>query len=157
MSLNVNLFAATVSAKYRRALFCFLLLVGFGSAAAMGMRTWGKSGSSPALKAAAQAQETPTPVPYEVEVVTIYPHRFIPAELALPNKKFLLVVNNRAQLETMNLSLSRVNGNEKLKEVAVSRKEHDFNDLIDLPPGDYLLKEASMPNAGCKITITNKR
>lgn len=157
MSLNLNSFVATVSPKYRPAILYFLLVTSLGLTAAIGLRTWGKSNYSPALKAAAQAQETPSPVPYEVEVVTIYPHRFIPAELTLPNKKFLLVVNNRAQLETMNLSVSRVNGNEKLKEVAVSRKEHDFNDVIDLPPGDYLLTEASMPNAGCKITITNKR
>ena len=155
MSLNANAFVTAVSPKSRWAIVCFLLIASLGLTAAIGLRTWGKSNYSPALKAAAQAQETPAP--YEVEVVTIYPHRFIPAELTLPHKKFLLVVNNRAQLETMNLSLSRVNGNEKLKEVAVSRKEHDFNDLIDLPPGDYLLKEASMPNAGCKITITNKR
>jgi hypothetical protein len=159
MSLNANAIVTLNSLKHRRAIFSFLLAACLGLVTAQGMRAWGWPGyiTSTISETAAQPQEAPSPAQYEVEVVTIYSHRFIPAELTLPHKKFLLVVNNRAQLETMNLSLFRVNGNQKLKEVAVSRKEHDFNDVIDLPPGDYLLKEASMPSAECKITITNKR
>jgi hypothetical protein len=103
------------------------------------------------------AQNNSTQEPLVVEELTLRPSGFYPSEIRRPKGKFLLVINNRAGLQEMNIKISREVGSdakEKLKEVKVHKKYLDWNDVLDLQPGDYVVTEASNPEWGCRIIVT---
>jgi hypothetical protein len=89
----------------------------------------------------------------EAEIITIRPTGFEPAEITRPAGRFFLTVENRSGLDAVNLRLSSENGNH-LRDARMSRDEPDWNDLVDLDPGRYLLTEADHANWVCRITIT---
>ncbi len=89
----------------------------------------------------------------EVELVTVRPHGFVPAEITRPRGRFLLAVNDRSGLEEVDVRLFREAGGVE-REVKVNRKKPDWRELVNLPPGRYVLTEAAHPEWGCRITIT---
>lgn len=89
----------------------------------------------------------------ESEIITLRPTGFEPAEIARPAAQFFLVVENRSGLDAVNLRLDSENG-DRLRSVEMSSGEPDWNDLLDLSPGNYLLTEADHPDWVCRITIT---
>jgi hypothetical protein len=105
------------------------------------------------------AQSNPTPEPLIVEELTLRPSGFYPFEIQRPEGKFLLAINNRAGLQEMNITISREIGSdvkEKLKDVKVDKKYLDWNDVLNLQPGDYVVTEASNPKWVCRIIVTPK-
>jgi hypothetical protein len=88
----------------------------------------------------------------ETELITIRPNGFEPAEINRPAGEFILVVENPYG-QTANLVLSREAG-ERLNEMRSSKEQPDWNDLVDLRPGRYLLTETNHPDWICRITIT---
>lgn len=105
------------------------------------------------------AQSNPTPEPLIVEELTLRPSGFYPSEIQRPEGKFLLAINNRAGLQEMNITISREIGSdvkEKLKDVKVGKKYLDWNDVLNLQPGDYVVTEASNPKWVCRIIVTPK-
>lgn len=88
----------------------------------------------------------------EVELITVRPHGFVPAEITRPQGRFLLGINNRSGLEEVDLRLFREAGG-VVREVRVNRKKPDWRELVNLPPGRYVLKEAARPGWACRITI----
>lgn len=105
----------------------------------------------------ALSQSDPKSAPLIVEQLTLRPEGFYPAALSRGKGRFLLAVNNRAGLQDMNISLSREtssSGRERLKNISVSRKHLDWNEEFDLPPGTYVVTEASNPRWVCRITVT---
>lgn len=104
-----------------------------------------------------EAAADPTPEPITAETLTLTPAGFFPREFKHPKGRFILVVNNRTGESEINLTLSRDKGNkvlEKQKDAKVLRRQPDWNDIVDLAPGDYVLTEASHPKWECRMTIT---
>lgn len=62
------------------------------------------------------------------------------------------MVDNRSG-SNLNFRFSRLTG-ESLHEITSSQEELDWNDVVDLRPGRYVLTERDHPNWNCSITIT---
>jgi hypothetical protein len=89
----------------------------------------------------------------EAEIVTIRRSGFEPLQITRPAGRFLLVVDNRSELEEVDLRLDRRAG-ERQHQVRVRREALDWSEMFDLPPGHYVLTEATHPEWTCDITIT---
>lgn len=98
-------------------------------------------------------QHTHQRSPMEAEIITITPLGFEPAEITRPKGAFFLVVDNRSGLEEITFRLDREAG-QRQHEVRVPREQLDWDGVVDLHPGTYLLTEASHPDWLCRITIT---
>ena len=112
--------------------------------------------ASTAMAGKNNAQNTQTPEPITAESLTLTPTGFYPREFTHPKGRFILAVNNRTGQPELNLTLSRDTGNgwEKQKDAQVLRNQPDWNDIIDLVPGNYVITEASNPKWECRFTIT---
>ena len=91
----------------------------------------------------------------KVAVVTIRPTGFEPSEITKPNKPFLLAVENRSGLQTVQLRIDAVGGN-RISDVQMPIKKHDLSQPLNLPPGQYVLTEAYHPEWRCAITVEAK-
>lgn len=88
----------------------------------------------------------------EAEVITIRPTGFEPREITRPEGLFLLAVENRSGLQTVQLRLDSAAG-ARVRDVQMPRSKHDWSEGFDLPPGTYVLTEAYHPEWLCSITI----
>jgi len=88
------------------------------------------------------------------ELITIRGTGIRPSQLLRARGKFLLIVDNRSGLEKVDLRIDGVAGN-RVREATVHRTKLDWQTLLDLHPGDYVLTEASHPDWVCHIKITN--
>ena len=88
----------------------------------------------------------------EVELITLRPAGFEPAEITRTKGSFVLVVDDRSGTESSSLVLKRVN-NERLRAISLDRKKSDWHDVLDLAPGTYVLQHAANPELRCQITI----
>lgn len=89
----------------------------------------------------------------EAEIVTVTPHGFEPLEITRPQGSFLLMIDNRSGLAISHPQLGRAAG-ERLRDITVPREDPNWSEVVDLPPGRYLLGEAGHPGWTCQITIT---
>jgi len=90
--------------------------------------------------------------PTEVELITLRPAQFEPAEITRAKGAFVLFVDDRSGRENSSLMLQRVNG-ERLRTVRVQRRKSQWNDVVDLTPGTYILQDANDSELRCQITI----
>ena len=90
--------------------------------------------------------------PAEVELITLRPAGFEPAEITRPKGAFVLFVDDRSGRDNSSLVLQRVNG-ERLRTVSLQRKKSEWNDVIDLTPGTYILQDANNSELRCQIKI----
>ena|ERR1700720_979840 len=88
----------------------------------------------------------------EGEIIAITPHGFEPAQITRPAGAFLLVVDNRSGLSAITLLLNGEVGL-PLRNVLVGREKRNWSDVVDLPRGNYTLREAAHPGWVCHITI----
>ena len=102
----------------------------------------GPAGNSP------QANITPT----EVELVTLRAAGFEPSEIVRAKGAFVLFVDDRSGKENSSLVLQRVNG-ERVRSANLQRKKSEWNDVVDLAPGNYVFQDADNPELRCQITI----
>lgn len=93
------------------------------------------------------------PVRIEGEIITISRGGFEPTEITRPKGRFAVFVENRSGLEGVTLRLDRIAGN-RLRDVNVPRDKLDWDDVLDLTPGQYVITEAGHPDWVCTITIT---
>ena len=127
-------------------IFCITLAVG-----AYATREPVAVGQPSAPVARAQANNPRKRV--ETEIITVLPHGFDHEEITRPHGEFVLMVDNRSGIDDITLRLDREAGN-RLKEVQFRGEEIDWNDVVDLSPGTYVLSEANHPDWVCRITIT---
>ena len=95
----------------------------------------------------------PTPANMEVETVSVTPNGFEPSELRRPAGPFLLAVNNHGRPAEFSFEIYRVNG-QKLHEIKGKQGQQRQRKILDLPPGEYVLKEASHPDWSCRILLS---
>ena len=90
--------------------------------------------------------------PAEIELVTLTPSGFEPAEISRPKGPFVLFVDDRSGRENSSLGLQRVSG-ERLRTVSLQRNKSQWNDTVDLTPGTYILQDVNNAALRCQITI----
>jgi len=89
----------------------------------------------------------------EAEIVTATPTGFEPSEISRPPGRFLLAVDNRSGLGDLDLYLERQAGGRV--NVALSRKGRlAWRQVVDLPPGHYILRAANDESWQCNITLS---
>ena len=88
----------------------------------------------------------------EMELLTLQPSGFEPAEITRPAGRFLLAVNNRTGQPELSLELVS-NAGRTVRTILISR-ETNFRQVLSLPTGSYTLRETSHRNWVCGITIT---
>jgi hypothetical protein len=89
-----------------------------------------------------------------VELVTIKPYGFEPEELKLSKGRFLLAIDNRSRQREVSLQLTSLATSVKSQVTQMAKGNVNWNRLLDLQPGEYVLTEANHPQWTCKITIT---
>ena len=116
------------------------------------------------LRAGATHNPQPTPIQHtpasasqrsdtlEVELITVESYGFEPSVITRPKGPFILLVDDRTGTDGSSLQLQRVNG-ERVRDVKTNKTKSEWNGLVDLPPGDYVLTIAGSPESQCQIKI----
>ena len=88
--------------------------------------------------------------------ITLRPTGFEPAEVSRPAGRFLLAINDRSGRADTSLILMRDTG-ERLKEVRLREtpRKHEWREVVNLPPGRYVLVDAADREKICRILLTN--
>lgn len=101
----------------------------------------------PNVALAAQGQQL------QMQLITIRPTGFDPSEISLRAEPFRLAIDNKSGLDEVTLRLSREGGSQ-VREKRLPRGQLKWREKINLPPGVYLLTEATHPDWHCRITVT---
>lgn len=130
------------------------------SALALGARSWrisasarpGPTALTAKLATLASPQGRSPKQRIEGEIIGITPHGFEPTEITRPAGAFLVVVDNHSGVPAITLLLNGDVGL-PLRNVLVRREKRNWSDVVDLPRGNYTLREAAHPGWVCHITI----
>ncbi|HEY3028105.1 MAG TPA: hypothetical protein VGJ55_18300 [Pyrinomonadaceae bacterium] len=109
------------------------------------------STSSGHVSVSPKATGTQTGERFEVELVTLLPTGFEPAEITRPAGPFLLGVNNRTGLQELSLQVVDETGITVVARRMIKVKT--WRKVINLLPGHYVLRETGHPEWLCRITI----
>ena len=90
--------------------------------------------------------------PIEAEFIVLKPWGFEPQEISRPTGPFFLALHNLTGLAQLDVSLDRESG-PSLHAIGVTKNKTRWQQKMTLPPGTYLLREASHPEWVCRITI----
>jgi hypothetical protein len=92
----------------------------------------------------------------EAEIITIGPAGFEPAEITRPAGRFMLAIKNHSGQNDLSIQLNVEGGNKDRKDRVARMPRGKSRSLkhLDLPPGQYVLTEASHPEWVCRITLT---
>lgn len=89
----------------------------------------------------------------ESEIITITPTGFEPAGIVRLGGRFILVVDNRSGLREVAFKLASESGS-LVREVRMPKEQPDWDQLVELHPGNYVLTEINHPGWSSRITIT---
>lgn len=109
--------------------------------------------AGPSLSSVASASPSQTRRQGTVELLTLKPTGFDPAQITVPHKSFLLVIENRSGVNELFFRFDKEVG-PKLQEIRVPLKRTSWSGIVDLPPSTYKMTEASHPEWSCTLTIT---
>lgn len=98
------------------------------------------------------SRRRPAPSGMEGELVVLRNKGFEPSQITRAAGPFLLGVDVRIGANAADLTLSRLAGG-KVREKMIPIGNRAWRELVDLPPGQYLLTVANRPSAVCAITI----
>ena len=99
-----------------------------------------------------RSRQTASQTQLEVELVTLRPAGFEPAEIRRAKGPFVLMVDDRSGLEKSSLKLLQQNG-AGVRQLKTERGKSDWHEVLDLPPGDYVLVETSHPEWTFRLTV----
>ena len=88
----------------------------------------------------------------ETELITLQPSGFEPNEIRRPQGAFILGVDNRAGVEAVELQFMRADG-QRLNALQTPKRRVSWREVVDLPPGQYVLSVAYHPEWTCNVTI----
>jgi len=88
----------------------------------------------------------------EIELITLRPAGFEPTEITRPKGPFVLFIDDRSGRENSSLLLQRTNGGQS-RAIGLQRQKSEWNDVVDLTPGTYVLQDANNSELRCQITI----
>ena len=88
----------------------------------------------------------------ETELITLQPSGFEPTEISRPQGAFILGVDNRAGVESIELQFMRVDG-QRLNALQTPKRKVSWREVVDLPPGVYVLSVTNHPEWSCNVTI----
>jgi hypothetical protein len=91
----------------------------------------------------------------EAEVITLTPRGIEPSRITRPAGRFLLVVENRSARTKLDVRLSRESG-EGLKNIPLSGRRVNWEEVVNLPQGTYVLTDIEHPERTCRITVTRR-
>lgn len=128
-----------------------VLLFGAGAIA----RSWHTKTLREASLAGREAVPADKPPRIETELITITTTGFEPSEITRPQGQFFLDVDNRSELNNLELSIERANGVRE-KSAKMLKTAPELRLPLDLAPGTYLLRESGHSNWLSRITITAK-
>ena len=120
--------------------------------AGVALRARTEGGPTPNSASTEKVPATPQSERVEAELITILPSGFQPAEITRPPGRFLLAVENRSGISAVDFRLDAELGN-RVFQVSRTWERADWNEVLHLPPGRYVLTEASHPEWRCVITI----
>jgi uncharacterized cupredoxin-like copper-binding protein len=114
------------------------------------------------LICAALAEKVPKAQPIqaqsmlETQRITLTPMGFEPAEVTRPAGRFLLAINDRSGQRDSSFVLRHSTG-ERLREFRVgeTHRKHEWREVVNLPPGRYLLSDVENPEHVCHFLLTN--
>ena len=89
----------------------------------------------------------------QVERITLGFDGFEPKEIRRPASPFVLAINNRSRLSDVSFELFRDDGH-KVHEMKGQKGQLREMKTIDLPQGNYLLKEVNHPEWVCHIVLS---
>jgi hypothetical protein len=89
----------------------------------------------------------------EAELVTITPTGFEPGDITRPQGRFLLAIDNRSGLDEVEMYLERETG-ARVHSSFTRKSKLAWREVLDLPPGTYVLRAAYDENWRCRITLT---
>lgn len=101
---------------------------------------------------ASSAQQREKPLRLETELITLQPFGFEPNEIRRPQGAFILGVDNRAGVEAIELQFMRADG-QRLTALQTPKRKVSWREVVDLPPGQYVLSVANHPDWTCNVTI----
>ncbi len=90
----------------------------------------------------------------DTEIITLRPSGFEPASITRQEGRFLLALENRSGLEEIELRFERVGREHRVR---IPRNKIDWRGLVNLRPGEYMLREVNHPNWTCRITVTERQ
>ncbi len=79
---------------------------------------------------------------------------FEPDALTVEHQDLLMTIVNKSGFINAKFQLDRETGG-KVHEVSFQNARHRAKQFLKLPPGRYILREASHPNFSCNITVAN--
>jgi len=91
----------------------------------------------------------------ETELITLEPHGFEPAEITRPHGRFRLGIDNRSGLENIELQVESVDRS-RVPVLKNRNRRLSWREEVDLPPGQYVIRETNHPEWTCQITITSR-
>jgi len=137
--------------RFKTGLLCTLAIVLLGTSISAVFMS--RASSEPIQTAAREAVFAAQPQRIETELITITTTGFEPTEITRPQGQFFLDVDNRSELNNLELHLERVNGVRE-KSAKILKTAPELRLPLDLPPGTYLLRESGHSNWLSRITIS---
>ena len=89
--------------------------------------------------------------PDSVAVIILHAYGFEPGTITRPAGKLLLMIHNRSGEPNVTLHVKDAAGR-PVHDVPVIKGRHDWQEVVDLPPGRYLLMEDGHSKWTCNIT-----
>ena len=130
-------------------LIMFMLLALILTSGALVFARWKSSASAKSNAPFLQPGENEL----EAEIVTATPAGFEPSEITRPQGRFLLAIDNRSGVGELDLYLARQTGG-RLNVVLGRKGKLAWRQVLDLPPGQYVLRTSNDESWRCNITLT---
>ena len=117
---------------------------------------YSRSGPATTVGHAAIQPTFSSPIPSgraEAELLVLRSDGFKPSEITRPPGRFLLALQNHSSAEEISLVLKQESG-ASMREVRLAKGQSKSKEILELPPGRYVLTEVNHPEWICTIVIT---